>query len=150
MIIVYHCYGGTHSSVTAAAIHLNKLSPSVDVNDLLNLPLFDRLDAADWGRLFYHGTDEFGNLIYTMGRGRHYKIIECFFQSMENTFFYKLIDDIVFIDTLPYVNIKMRIGGFLSRRLKFISLGRKLTALGTLEILPLLKEVVIRAKQVTK
>ncbi|MFA6694423.1 MAG: DUF3189 family protein, partial [Bacillota bacterium] len=39
MIIVYHCYGGTHSSVTAAALHLKKLHQNPTANDLLKLPL---------------------------------------------------------------------------------------------------------------
>ena len=28
-LIIYHCYGGAHSSVVAAAIHLNKLDKRI-------------------------------------------------------------------------------------------------------------------------
>ncbi len=42
------------------------------------------------------------------------------------------IDDIIFIDTLKGVSNLMRIGGFLSRKLKLVSIGRPLVLEGTI------------------
>lgn len=143
MIIVYQCYGGTHSSVSAAYIHLNLLSSNPQGEDLLAMPLFDRLTTADFGRLFYHGEDEWGNKIYSMGRGKDAKVINNYTESLRK---FHLIDDIAFIDTLPYVNIKMRLGGFFSRYLGLTVIGRPLCVAGTLEILPLIRDLVEKVK----
>lgn len=147
MLIIYHCYGGTHSSVTAASLHLNQLPDDPKVKDLLALPLFDKIRAAAWGRLFYHGNDENGNQIYSLGRGKHFNLIKAFFESLKTACNLNgFLDEIVFIDTFPCVNIKMRIGGFLSRYLGVVSLGRNLSAVGTLEALPKLRKAVFEAK----
>jgi len=147
MIIVYHCYGGTHSSVTAASLHLQKLNLHSSGEDLLALPLFDRLTAATWGRLFYHGTDKWGNRIYSLGRGNRFFMIYNFYQSLtQESQAFTLLDDIVFIDTLPCVNISMRVGGFLSRYLGLAFLGRPLCVKGTLRALPSILELVEKVR----
>ena len=57
MIIIYRCYGGTHSSVMAASIHLELLPGDRKPagKELLALPYFDRQNGADFGKIFYMG-----------------------------------------------------------------------------------------------
>jgi hypothetical protein len=130
--IIYNCYGGSHSSVTAAAIHLHLLSDTYEANNeqLLNLPYYDAQVAYDHGRIRFMGRDEYGNDVYIAskrGLGAKYKSIMNFFLDLieEND------NKIVFIDTMPYVNIWMIIGGFLSRRWGFTYFGRRIVLYGT-------------------
>ena len=48
MIIIYRCYGGTHSSVMAASIHLELLPGDRKPagKELLALPYFDRIQPC--------------------------------------------------------------------------------------------------------
>jgi hypothetical protein len=76
------------------------------------------------------GRDEYGNDVYIAskrGLGAKYKSIMNFFLDLieEND------NKIVFIDTMPYVNIWMIIGGFLSRRWGFTNFGRRIVLYGT-------------------
>ena len=54
MIIIYHCYGGTHSSVMAASLHLGLLPQDKKPTgkELLALPYFDQQSGADFGKIF--------------------------------------------------------------------------------------------------
>jgi len=130
--IVYSCYGGSHSSPVAAAVHLGRL-PRIRVpgmREIKNVKHFDRVDGSDRGRVFFVGEDSNGNQVYILGRGNQRKAIETAVKSglmlAGGT-----VDDVVFVDTLKCVNMAMRLGGFLSRRLKLIKLGRPLVIFGT-------------------
>lgn len=70
MKVIYHCYGGSHSSVVAAALHLKWLDPTrlPDPLDLIHLPYFDKTQDSDFGRIHYMGTDESGHDIYILGK----------------------------------------------------------------------------------
>ncbi|QXM06260.1 DUF3189 family protein [Crassaminicella indica] len=133
MYIIYHCVGGCHSSCTAAAIHLNILPTHHTPNkhDLLNIPFFDTLEKTDAGKIIYRGTDECGNKIYTLGRQFVPHIIIPCIKDMWNILGQKE-EDLLIIDTLPCVNWLMKIGGFISRRLKWITFGRPIVAHGTI------------------
>ncbi len=130
--IIYHCVGGAHSSPTAAAIHLNMLPQDriPSVSDLLHIPFYDTLETVDRGTIFLRGIDEYGNHIYNFSR-----------QFIPHLMLPALLDlwevlgenkeDILFVNTMPYVNIWMKIGGFSSRRLKWVRFGRPIVAKGT-------------------
>lgn len=133
MKIVYHDFGGSHSTATAAAIHLGLISDDKvpSSKDLLTkVPLFDSLTAGDHGKLFFMGTDEWNNEVYLLPRANRPDLVLNAVQSTIETLGGDL-DDWVFVNTLPTVNIWMRIGGYLSRRLGLVSLGRPLVTLGT-------------------
>ena len=57
MKIIYNCYGGAHSSVTAAAIHLQMLPETrkPSAAELLNLPYYDAQVGKDHGRIRFLG-----------------------------------------------------------------------------------------------
>ncbi|MDK2984634.1 MAG: hypothetical protein PWQ96_276 [Clostridia bacterium] len=132
MKVIYHCYGGAHSSVTAAAIHLGYLpeNRTPSAKEIMQVPLYDKHTDSDHGKIFLFGIDEHNNEIYVVG---------C--RSLGDTFDSILrgigdiagIDhsDTILVNTLSAVNWKMRIGGYLSRRLGIIALGRPIVLSGT-------------------
>lgn len=144
--IVYHCYGGAHSSVVAAAIHLGKLKlprlPSA--KELMRLSLFDRQTKDGHGQLHFFGFDEFGNQVYSVGCRNAGKSVENILNGVAGIL--GIQDDIIFIDTLHCVNMKMRIGGYMSRRLNLIHLGRPIVIKGTQDAFPELAELVRQTK----
>lgn len=147
MYVVYHDVGGTHSTVIAAAIHLNRLPMDMlpSMKDILNVPLFDKLEKKDQGRLIYHGQDEYGNQIYTIHRQYVPQLIT---NTIGSVFDMVGRDrkEILFVDTSVTVNHLMRIGGGSSRRLGLVAFGRPLVAYGTLKAYPKIVAVVQKTK----
>lgn len=134
MIYIYNDYGGTHTSIMAAAYHIGKLDETREPKgeELLSLPYFNTLDYSDRGRLFHHGTDEEGNPVYTVARGRSKVMVPAMcslIRMLQDGG--KLDTGIIFSNTSPTVPIPMTIGGFLSRGLKIDSLGVPLILWGT-------------------
>lgn len=70
MKIIYNCYGGAHSSVTAAALHLGLLPEArpATAKELLSLPYYDAQVGKDHGRIRFMGFDEWGNEVYVVGK----------------------------------------------------------------------------------
>jgi len=138
MKVIYHDYGGSHSSVTAAAIHLGILAENrkPTPQELLEkVPHYDRLNSKDRGRILYRGTDEMGNEVFTMGAASAQKvavnsIIDCTKMWKADT------TELFFINTMPTVNIWMMIGGAMSRALNLVALGRPIVIWGTLMAYP--------------
>ncbi|MFW6305974.1 MAG: DUF3189 family protein [Bacillota bacterium] len=131
MIILYHCYGGAHSSVLSAAIHCGYINTTkIPLNkDILNIPRFDKTTKKEIGIPFLYGNDDNDNKIYIQGMGSSDKIIVQILKDLMKI--YNISEkDIVLVDTLKNVNVIVRIGGFLSRGLGLIFPGRILTVLG--------------------
>lgn len=134
MKFIYNCFGGSHSSITAASIHLGLLSENRAATDeeLLSLPLFDAQVNADHGRIRFMGWDEKGNEVYITSKrnlqDKYGNIMQCILEAAGRK---DLIKEVVFINTMPYVNIFMVIGGFLSRRWGSSRLGRRIVCYGT-------------------
>ncbi len=132
MKIIYHCYGGAHSSVTAAFVHLGRLPEDrpPSPKELVSLPLFDRQEAGDHGRLIFLGSDEMGNQIYLVGRRGRAEVLEGVFSGL--TAIFGIADgDYLLVDVMGSVNLAMMFGGYLSRRLGWELVGRPLVAFGT-------------------
>lgn len=133
MKIVYHDFGGSHSTATAVAIHLG-LIPEDRVPDakdfLTKVPFFDSLTARDHGKLFYVGQDEWKNEVYLLPRANRPDLVLNAVSSTIKALGGSL-EEWVFVDTLPTVNLWMRIGGYLSRRLGLVLIGRPIATFGT-------------------
>ena len=116
MDIIYCCYGGAHSSPIAAAIHIGQLNSEQipTASEIWNVQLYDRVESSDRGKVNFIGEDECGNRVYVCGRGSEKQGIE---QAIKSGILLAggSTDGLVFIDTLPAVNILMRIGGFMSQ-----------------------------------
>ncbi len=130
MKIIYHCYGGSHSSVTAAAIHLGLL-PQEKLPDrqmLEAVPNFDLQVNKDHGSIRHMGVDEYGNDVFIVGRRNAYATFEQVACSFGKIFDFD--DQVYLINCMPYINWKMVVGGFTSRRLGLTGIGRPIVITG--------------------
>lgn len=132
MKIIYNCYGGAHSSVAAAALHLGLLPEArpATAKELLSLPYYDAQVGKDHGRIRFMGFDEWGNEVYVVGK----KNLGFFYETIMRSMIALCGDaqgKYLFVNTMPYVNLWMVIGGFLSRRLGLIVPGRRIVIYGT-------------------
>ena len=134
MLVIYHDVGGAHSSCVCANIHINKLATDriPDKEEILNLPTFDKITKADYGRLVYIGTDEFGAKVYTLCRMRSKKYVIPAISDMYQIFNGD-INGFFLADTSPTVTNLLRFGGISSRVLGLVSFGRPIAAKGTLQ-----------------
>jgi hypothetical protein len=133
MIFIYNCYGGTHSSSLAAAIHLKKLPTDriPTTKEILDTDRFNKLTYKDMGSIIYRGTDEDGNKVFTLGRGTSKALVP----SLQNliTILQKdcgLKEKIIMSNMSPTVPPAMTMGGFFSRGLKINFIGVPLLVIG--------------------
>lgn len=132
MKVLYHCYGGTHSSILAAAMHTGMLAPNeVPTPDrLLSLPLYDQQDDNDYGRIHYYGRDPAGGYpVYVVGRRKHGAETEMVVAALHSAF--GLREVLKVVDPTPTLNPAMQLGGFLSRAVGLRSVGRLLVTWGS-------------------
>lgn len=149
MYIIYHCVGGSHSSITASSIHLGLLptdrKPSVE--ELLDVPFYDTLNKEDQGRIILRGIDEFGNKVFTLSRQFYPHLIIPAIQDA-----WELAGgnrkDLLIVNTMTSVNFIMKIGGFSSRRLKLVTFGRPIVARGTIKSYDKLLKIVKDTKDI--
>jgi len=131
MKIIYHCYGGSHSSVVAAAIHLGLLdrerAPGID--ELMSLDLFDKTTPEQHGVFHHFGTDERGNEVYSVGLRNQGANITRTLRGFCDLYGVAQ-GDVLFVNTLDCVNWRMRLGGWLSRAAGRVALGRPIVLAG--------------------
>jgi hypothetical protein len=153
MIYIYNCFAGTHSSVLAASYHMNKLplDRAPTRQEILGIELFNKLRYTDRGKFFYHGLDDEGNKVFTIGRGNSKILVPALYN------FYQLIDSefeqqekIIFSTTCNAVPLAMAIGGFTSVRLRFHFIGVPLLILGTKQTYKNIINIVQQTKEVGK
>lgn len=131
MIIIYHCFGGSHSSVVAAAVHLGLL-PEGRVpsgRELRALPLFDRRSPRSHGVILPLGRDASGHEVCVLGAASCFPVLRRAVLGVAACLGVGT-HDVVFVDTLPCVNWLMRLGGVISRTLRLPWLGRPLVSQG--------------------
>ncbi len=147
MHVIYHDIGGSHSSIVATYIHLNKLPmdriPSSQ--EILEVPMFDKLEKYQTGRLIFHGVDEYGNNVYSLCRLYAEHPVSNAIRSVP-----KMIglpeNEVTLVNTTPSVNFFMKLGGSFSRQLKFVSFGRPIVAYGTTKAYSNIVDIVNKAK----
>lgn len=142
MKVIYHCYGGSHASPVAAAMHLGQFTAGVPTaRDIQSLYLFDSVKPDEIGRLIPVGTDDRGNQVYVLGCGKYTKIM---LQALAG--FTEMMggdsSEYLLVNVLTKVNVIMRIGGYLSRQLGWVNIGRPLVTFGTRRAVPALRELV--------
>jgi len=153
MVIIYNCYGGTHSSILASAIHLKKLPMDriPTKQEILNIEYFNKLTYSDMGRLIFHGSDDEGNRIYTIGRGtskalvpamRNLAIALCKDSGIDEHF--------LFINCSPTVPPLMTMGGFFSRALHMDFIGVPLLAAGARQTYYNIAKLVEKSKEICR
>ncbi|AEG59062.1 DUF3189 family protein [Desulforamulus ruminis] len=153
MIFIYNCYGGTHSSSLASAIHLNKLPQDriPTKSEILNTDYFNKLSCKDMGRIIYRGMDEEGNKVFSLGRGTSRVLLPC----LKNLIVllqqeWNVNEKILLSNMTPTVTLPMTVGGFLSRRLRIDSIGVPLLVMGAQQAYKEIVEVVNFTKESAK
>jgi hypothetical protein len=153
MIIIYNCYGGTHSSILTSAVHLGLL-PSDSIpskQQILNTEYFNRLQYKDMGRLIFHGVDEVGNKVYTIGRGTSKALVPAMRNlTMEMHKLYNINEGFAYVNTSGTVPISMTIGGFFSRGLKVNAIGVPLLAIGAQHAYKKIVDLAQKTKQLCR
>ncbi|VEF46459.1 Protein of uncharacterised function (DUF3189) [Bacillus freudenreichii] len=154
MIYIYNDYGGTHTTALAAAYHLKQLPQSerkLTSEEILNVKYFNRLTRKDFGKLIFHGNDEDGNSVYTIGRKRNKLVVPALKELtllLQNKFHFN--EKIVFSNTSPTVPIVISFGGFFSRGLKIDFIGVPLLVKGAKQCCDNIYKLVENTKQVAK
>ena len=153
MIIIYNCFGGTHTSIMASELHLNRLPsdriPSTD--ELYNTKNFNKLDNRDFGRLIFHGIDEFGNEVYSIGRGRSKAVIPAM-EGLAKELGRRHNNDegFIFINCSSSVVFPLTVGGLFSRWLKLGMFGDPFVFAGSKASYPKIAKLVERTKEICK
>lgn len=131
-VVVYHCFGGVHTSVTAAAIHVGRLPRDrlPGAEELLRVRPFDS-HTARIGEVHSFARDSRGVAVKGVGlAGGGRELLPVFRQVLEAMGYRD--DEIVLCNALSGAGFAVRVGGFLSCRLGVISLGRPLVIRGVL------------------
>jgi hypothetical protein len=131
MKIFYCCYGSAHSSVVAASIHLGLLPVEriPTSKEIEHLPHYDKTESFEIGTPFFMGRDEYDSEIFILGMASERKLIK---KAILSFLKHLSLDtqDLMMIDALKNVNLLTKIGGFTSRRLGLVRIGRPLTIIG--------------------
>lgn len=149
--IIYHCVGGTHSSALTAAIHLDLLPSNrkPSSKDITSISFFDTLVKEDQGKILFRGQDADGNKIYTLSRQFVPQLV---LPAVKDA--WELAggrrEELLIVNTMPAVNLLMRIGGFSSRRLGLVSFGRPLVTKGAINAYDTLTKIVNNTKEKIK
>ncbi|HYE81276.1 MAG TPA: DUF3189 family protein [Clostridia bacterium] len=153
MVIIYNCYGGTHSSILASAIHLKNLPVNqIPTNqEILKVEYFNKLTYSDMGRLLFHGVDDEGNKVYTIGRG----ISKALVPAMRNLVIALCRDNginehFLFVNCSPTVPPLMTMGGFFSRALHMDFIGVPLLIAGTKQTYYNITKLVEKSKEICR
>lgn len=152
MIFIYHDFGGTHTTSMAAAYHLKKIdNPDkiLEKDEILAVPYFNKLTKKDAGRFIFHGVDDEGNSVYTLGR-RSSKLVIPSLYHFSNIIVsrYQLNERIIFSNTSPVVPFAMTMGGFFSRGLKLNAIGVPLLVVGAKQCCKHIKQLVDHTKEI--
>lgn len=134
MIYIYNDFGGTHTTSLAAAYHLKQLPQNEQIltkEEILNVKNFNKLSNDDFGKIIFHGKDDEGNFVYTLGRKRNKYVVPalkelCLLLQEKHQFDEKII----LSNTSPTVPLSMTFGGLFSRKLKIDFIGVPLLVKG--------------------
>jgi hypothetical protein len=154
MIYIYNDYGGTHTTSLAAAYHLKQITQSerkLTSEEILNVKFFNKLTKKDFGKIIFHGIDEYGDSVYTIGRKSSKLVVPALRDLsllLESKHHFE--EKIIFSNTSPTVPILMSIGGFFSRGLKIDFIGVPLLVMGAKQCCDNIFRLVENTKQIGK
>ncbi|MDP3486859.1 MAG: DUF3189 family protein [Bacillota bacterium] len=148
MEIIYCCYAGAHTSITAAALHVGLLDPSAKptLSDILALPNFDTTSQGQIGRVFKFGVDQLGNNVYVAALGPARQATLSALKLMLQESGVRKQETLI-VNALSCVSLGVRVGGFLSRRLGFVGIGRPMCAQGIVRHFECFEKLVVEARQ---
>ena len=128
--IFYTCYAGTHTSIFASALHVGNVIANEALRNgpaaLSSIPFFDTRTAADIGVPAFIGIDVNGTSVYAMGTGwLGFSLERCLCDLIELS---NPRARACLCNVRGALDFRARVGGFLSRRLNFVTLGRNVVA----------------------
>ncbi|NMD71193.1 DUF3189 family protein [Bacillus sp. DNRA2] len=154
MIFIYHDFGGTHSTSLAAAYHLKILDNPEKIlskEEVLAVPFFNKLKKKDAGKIFFHGKDQEGNSVYTIGRRSSKLVIPSLLSFCEIMFSRQQLNEkIIFSNTSPVVPFAMTMGGFFSRGLGINVIGVPLLVKGAQQCCKHVSQLVEETKETAR
>ncbi|MGB9868156.1 MAG: DUF3189 family protein [Bacillota bacterium] len=126
-VVFFCCYGGSHTSVIQACLHLGllPLDPRPSYKQLIHLPHFDKVVKSEIGTPMFMGYDSWGRAVYTLGLGRGRKHLNELLGGLLGEIGVNP-DQAKFFDCLSTASFLTRVGGFVSRGLGLTFLGRPL------------------------
>lgn len=148
MKLIYHCYGGAHTSITCASIHLGFLPSDriPEAFEFYSVPFYDKMDNDKLGTPIYIGRDELGWDIFTVGmRNARDMLIPAVRSYLYHNGVYN--SRFLFVNALVELHPVTSIGGFASRKLNLVSLGKPMTVWGIRRSYPKLVDLVARVKE---
>ena len=148
MKLVYHCFGGAHTSITCASIHLNYL-PKDKIpteRDFRSIPFYDEMESHRVGTALFMGKDELGFDVYVWGMKGGKSLVIPSIRSYINQSNPKR-NEILFVNALANLHPLTSIGGITSRRLGLVSIGRAMTIRGIIITYPAFVDLVARVKE---
>ena len=128
MKLFYCCYGGAHTSVTCASIHLGYLPDDrvPEAREFWAVPFYDKMESSMLGTPVYMGRDLFGWDIYIMGMKNKKQLVIPAIRSCLSACGIDL-NRLYFVNALAALDPATSTGGIASRRFGLMSLGRPLT-----------------------
>jgi hypothetical protein len=118
---------------------------AIQDEDLLAIPFFDTRDSHDHGNITLMGKDGNNNEIYFVGQRGYPQILENITHGLAREFNIPPLQYKLF-NVMHKVNLSMRLGGFMSRRFKWIYPGRPLVTWGTMQAFTNIINLVRRVK----
>lgn len=108
---------------------------------MLQIPFFDQLTSESHGKLVKAGIDHLGNEVYFMGRRREEKLIMNIIREFSR---FNGIDpaEYYFVNCVQLLNLFMVTGGFSSRGMGWVGLGRPIVTFGTILSFPIIAGIV--------
>lgn len=147
-VLFYHCYGGAHTSITCASIHLNYLPHDriPETYEFKAIPFYDKMDNKELGTPIYMGRDELGWDVYAVGMKDGKSVVIPAIKSYLNASGISQ-REVLFVSALVQLHPMTAIGGITSRKLGIPFIGRPMTIWGIRRNYPLLVDLVTRVKQ---
>lgn len=127
--MVYHCYGGAHSSVAAAALHAGIIRPEAGVGDIARIPGFDLQPHSEHARLRFYAQAVSGEEIYILARRNRPEVADRLLKELAGLMGCAP-QMFVTCSASSCTNLLTVAGGILSRRLGMVKLGRIIAAWG--------------------
>ncbi len=147
MKLFYQCYGGAHTSVTCASIHLGYLPKDriPDPKEFYSVPFYDKMDNDKLGTPVYVGRDQLGWDLYIIGMKNARDIVIPAIHSYLN---YNNLsgEPILIANALVELHPVTSVGGFISRKLRLRLIGKPMTVWGIRKSYPKLVDLVERTK----
>ncbi|SCX87623.1 DUF3189 family protein [Alkaliphilus peptidifermentans] len=132
MKIIYSCYGGAHTSIVAAGIHLGLLPTKrvPKVREIMAIPYYDYTSSKCIGIPIYMGKDKDNHDIYVVGMGSaRRELTQLVYDYVYHHNRYS-IKEVLVVNSIALINLPVRIGGFISKKINIIAIGKPITAYG--------------------